>query len=230
MSAHIVKAYDSELNQLRGYIVRMGEIVKGQLAEAINAIHNRDDDRARHAFAADGEVDALEYALNELAFKILALRQPMAGDLRLIIGSMRIARDMERIGDYAASLAKRTRKLNMAPELPVTNTVIRLGNLVIPVLHDAVEAFAREDAARAADINAMDDPIDDLYMVLVQEAIDYMQRHSDSVALCSQLLFMAKNLERIGDRATNIAETVQFIVAGDIPPKTRRSKTMPPLA
>jgi phosphate transport system protein len=228
-AGHIVKAYDAELNQLRGFIVQMGSLVEDQFREAIQAVHARDNDIAVHAFASDVDIDSLEFELNELALKLLALRQPMASDLRLIIGTMRIARDLERMGDYAANLAKRARKLNIADPMTVTAALLRLANLVGPVIHGAVDAFASDDLNKAAAINALDDPIDEEYNRFIKEVVAYMQAHPTHIETCSQLLFMAKNLERIGDRATNIAETVQFILGENALAVMRKPKILPQL-
>jgi phosphate transport system protein len=227
-SSHIVKSYDKELTAIVETIARMGGLVEQQFAAAIQAIHARDNEIAGRAFASDTAIDELEHALNQLALKVLALRQPMASDLRLIIGSMKIARDLERMGDYAANLAKRARTLNVNERMAVTSTFLRMANLVAPVLHDVIDAYTQEDVAKADAAYASDDAIDDAYNALVEDLIRYMQEHPEHIKTCTHLLFMAKNMERIGDRATNVAETVHFIVSGELP-AVRKKKALPPL-
>ena len=227
-SNHIVKSYDQELAQLVRYAAQMGSLVEEQFAAAIQAIHARDNEIAGRTFASDTAIDTLENELNELALRILALRQPMAGDLRLIIGSMKIARDLERIGDYAASLAKRSRNLNAVEKISPTITLVRMANQVSPILKQIVDAYTNNDVDQATAAYEHDDIIDESYHNLITELMQYMQKHPESIKECTHLLFMAKNLERIGDRATNIAETVHFIVKGSMP-LIRKPKVLPDL-
>lgn len=217
VTTHIVKSYDQELQQIVELTARMGSLAEQQFATAVQAIHARDNAIAKQAFESDNAIDALEHELNDLTLRVLALRQPMASDLRLIIGSLKIARDLERIGDYAASLAKRARVLNAGDKMPVTSTLLRLTSLITPMLKNVIDAYTQDDLAKADHAYASDDAIDTAYHALVDDVMTYMQGHPGQIKACTQLLFMAKNIERIGDRATNIAETVHFIVAGNLP-------------
>jgi phosphate transport system protein len=226
---HIVKAYDDELKQLTRWVQEMGDHVLQQYDDAVMAMNTRDDALAARAFTNDNTVDVLEQQLNELALRMLALRQPMAGDLRLIIGAMRIARDLERIGDYAANLAKRARTLNAVPPLSVTNAVVETARLARPIIQEAVSSFIEKDSEKAANALTQDDLIDEAYHQLVRHLIAHMQENPADIATCTQLLFTAKNLERIGDRATNIAETVQFIISGSFLVPVRKKRDLPAL-
>jgi phosphate transport system protein len=223
-TTHIVKSYDNDLNRLSYLIQEMGKLADRQLSAAIEAIQSRDNEKAEHTRAGDAVIDALEDELNELTLNILALRQPMASDLRLIIGSMKIARDLERIGDYAANLAKRTRTLNANSPLGLTDQLVHMGGLVQPLLKTALDGFMRQDTALVSDIVGMDDAVDALYKKLINDLMDYMQSNPKDVVACTNLLFMAKNFERIGDRATNIAENVYFIVEGTLPHAMRQKQ------
>jgi phosphate transport system protein len=228
--SHIVSAYDSELKNITDTLSRMGRLVLVQFSEAVAAIKNRDNDLAAKAFEADNEIDALENGLNEQAIRILALRQPMAGDLRLIVGSLKIARDIERMGDYAANMAKRARRtLNNTTALPVTAAFVEATQVVEPVLLLVIEAFEQNDTAKAEAVIASDDAIDEAYMNLTRALIAHMQKNPHDIEICTQLLFMSKNLERIGDRATNVAETIQFILHGaDLAPIRKKKVLSPP--
>ncbi len=226
MSAnHTVKSYDQELAQIVNTVAEMGSLVERQTASALQAIHSRDNEIAGKAFTSDNEIDQLEHLLNERALQILALRQPMAGDLRLIVGAMKIARDLERIGDYAANLAKRARKLNKVAPLAPTAGLIQIGNLVAPIVTDVINAFTNNDTTLADLAYAKDEAVDEAYKKFLRELIQFMQSNPDTLDTTTHLLFMAKNIERIGDRATNIAETVHFIVKGTMP-VSRRPKVL----
>ncbi|MFN5609375.1 MAG: phosphate signaling complex protein PhoU [Holosporales bacterium] len=219
---HIVRAYDEELTQLTLYTNRMGSKVEELLSHALRSLHTRDNDLAAATYEADNAVDALEVEVNDQILQILALRQPMALDLRLIVGSMRIARDLERIGDYAANFAKRTYYLNSQPRVELTSTLLRLGNLVMPILGEALQSYAERSIARADAACAGDDAVDMAYEELFTQTIQAMEREPNNAASYVHILFMGKNIERIGDRATNIAETVHFIVHGYLPREPRR--------
>jgi phosphate transport system protein len=153
------------------------------------------------------------------------LRQPMAGDLRLIIGSMKIARDIERIGDYAANLAKRARTLNGQETIGLTHSLLQMASLVQPLIRSAMDAYSCQDISLADATLHQDDAVDTAYKVLITDLMQYMASHGEDVVICTNLLFMSKNLERIGDRATNVAENVHFIVDGVLPRATREKKT-----
>lgn len=223
---HIVKSYDEELAQVATLAAKMGSLAEKQLAASIEAIQTRDNAIAGKAYEADNKIDDLEAELNERVLQILALRQPMAMDLRTLIGYLRIGRDIERIGDYAANIAKRARTLNTENRLKITSALVKMANLVAPNLKDSIDAFIEGDEAKAEYVYNNDDAIDDAYKSMIQDLMEYMRTNPQDILSCTHLLFMAKNLERIGDRATNIAETVHFIVSGKLP-EVRLKKTLP---
>jgi phosphate transport system protein len=212
--SHTVKSYDQALSQMTGDCASMGKLVEEQLRQAAEALQARNNDIATETSKRDLEVNALESSINQQGLKMLALRQPMASDLRLVIGTLKIARDLERMGDYAANIAKRASKINAGDELGPTQAVLAMARLAEPILHDALLAYETQDIDLAKKVESMDDVLDEAYNALLTEIMSYMQTHPDDIKLCTHLIFIAKNFERVGDRATNIAETVQFIVLG----------------
>jgi len=213
-SEHIVRAYDDQLKRLKAEIAEMGGLVESQLGQAIQAVGNRDAELGQRCVASDAKVDALERQIDESVIKMLALRQPMAIDLRTILSALRIAADLERIGDYAANVGKRTTALVQFPPVPAVGGLLRLGNLVRQVVKDVLDAFAANDTARAVQVWQRDEEVDAMYTSLFRELLTYMMEDPRNITPCTHLLFIAKNLERIGDHATNIAETIHFQVLG----------------
>ena len=213
-SEHIVRAYDDQLKRLKAEIGEMGGLVESQLGQAIQAVGNRDAELGQRCVASDAKVDALERQIDESVIKMLALRQPMAIDLRTILSALRIAADLERIGDYAANVGKRTTALVQFPPVPAVGGLLRLGNLVRQVVKDVLDAFAANDTARAVQVWQRDEEVDAMYTSLFRELLTYMMEDPRNITPCTHLLFIAKNLERIGDHATNIAETIHFQVLG----------------
>jgi phosphate transport system protein len=213
-SEHIVRAYDDQLKRLKAEIAEMGGLVESQLGQAIQAVGNRDAELGQRCVASDAKVDALERQIDESVIKMLALRQPMAIDLRTILSALRIAADLERIGDYAANVGKRTTALVQFPPVPAVGGLLRLGNLVRQVVKDVLDAFAANDTARAVQVWQRDEEVDAMYTSLFREFLTYMMEDPRNITPCTHLLFIAKNLERIGDHATNIAETIHFQVLG----------------
>jgi phosphate transport system protein len=213
-SEHIVRAYDDQLRRLKAEIAEMGGLVESQLGQAIQAVGNRDAELGQRCVASDAKVDALERQIDESVIKMLALRQPMAIDLRTILSALRIAADLERIGDYAANVGKRTTALVQFPPVPAVGGLLRLGNLVRQVVKDVLDAFAANDTARAVQVWQRDEEVDAMYTSLFRELLTYMMEDPRNITPCTHLLFIAKNLERIGDHATNIAETIHFQVLG----------------
>lgn len=218
---HIVRSFDEELKRLSQSISQMGGLVEAAINQAITALGRRDSQLASAVIGADARVDSLQADIDDQVVKLLALRQPMASDLRTVIASLRIANELERIGDLAANLAKRTMALNMAPAMRPTAGVVRLGKLVQTLLKDTLDAYATGDAAKAEIVRARDQEIDELYTSLFRELLTYMMEDPRNITPCTHILFMAKNLERVGDHATNIAETVYFVVKGQHMPSDR---------
>ena len=223
---HIVKSYDEEQQRLVGEIVRMGEMAVAQLHAALDVLDRRDDNAARRVIANDEAIDTLENAISHDVMR-LALRGPMARDLREILVGLRIPADIERIGDYAANVAKRSIALNAAPPMPHTTGLRALGELAAELVGEALTAYRDKDVERALQVRDNDAQLDAQYTSLFRELLTYMMEDPRNITPCTHLLFMAKNIERIGDHATNIAENVWFLINGDqpLPPRDKRDET-----
>lgn len=213
-SDHIVKSYDAELKRLTGEIQRMGELALAQLAASIDAVMERDSDAAMKIVHDDNAIDALDHDVSHDVVRLLALRQPMARDLREILAALRISADIERIGDYAANIAKRSMVLNQSAPVQLASALPRLARLAEGLVREVLAAYRDNDADQALDAWARDEELDEQYTGLFRELLTYMMEDPRNITPCTHLLFMAKNLERIGDHATNIAENVYFLVHG----------------
>ena len=211
---HIVKSFDEELSVLDNVIARMGGLAEAQFASAITALARRDSELASSVIAADAKVDGLQNEIDQRALRALALRQPMANDLRTIVGTLRIAGELERIADYAANLAKRSIALNQGPVMPSVTTVARMAELVRAMIKDVIDAYLERSVEKARDVWRRDTDVDAIYNSLFRELLTYMMEDPRNITPCTHLLFIAKNIERMGDHATNIAELVEFLVTG----------------
>lgn len=220
---HIVKSLDEEQNALRDNLLRMGQLAATQLDAALDAVARRDDAAARTIITTDETIDALEQQINHDVIRLIQ-RGPLAGDLRVILAALRVASDIERIGDYAANIAKRSMVLNQAPPLPLTRGLDALGRMAARQLRDVMAAYQARDGETAQRVRAQDAELDMLYTGLFRELLTYMMEDPRAITACTHLLFMAKNLERVGDHATNIAENVWFLLHGDalMPPREKR--------
>ena len=226
MTDHIVKSYDDEQRRLLNETLRMGEMAASQLEAALDVVQRRDDKAAERIIANDEAIDALEQEISHDVMK-LALRGPMARDLRQILAAIRIAADIERIGDYAANVAKRSLALNLSPALPHIAGLHAIGTLAVKQVRDVLAAYRDGDIEAAKRVRASDIDIDSAYTGLFRELLTYMMEDPRSITGCTHLLFMAKNIERIGDHATNIAENIWFLEKGDeqLPPREKRDGT-----
>ena len=221
-SEHIVKSYDDELKRLTGEIQRMGDLALAQLDASIDAVMERDSNEAMKVVQADGAIDVLEQEVSHDVVRLLALRQPMARDLREILAALRIAADIERIGDYAANVAKRSIVLNQSAPVQLAYALPRLARIAETLVREVLAAYHDYDADRALAAWARDEELDEQYTGLFRELLTYMMEDPRNITPCTHLLFMAKNLERIGDHATNIAENVYFLVHGQQIAQIRR--------
>ncbi|MCY7312130.1 MAG: phosphate signaling complex protein PhoU [Pseudoxanthomonas sp.] len=223
---HIVKSHDDERRRLIGEILHMGEMAVLQLEAALDVVDRRDDRAAQRIIANDEAIDRLETQISHDVMQ-MALRGPMARDLREILVGLRIPADIERIGDYAANVAKRSIALNVSPPMPHTGRLRALGLLAARQVRDALAAYSDGDADRAILVRARDAELDAEYTALFRELLTYMMEDARNITPCTHLLFMAKNLERIGDHATNIAENIWFLINGDqpLPPRDKRDGT-----
>ncbi len=211
---HIDKTYDQELQRLDNIIAEMGGLAENQLAGAMEAVANRDADLAGQVIESDVKVDELERETEALVIRLLALRQPMARDLRQIVAALKVATDLERIGDYAANVAKRSIALIQTPPVRPVYAIPRMGRLGQAMIKDILDAYVERDADKAMGVWLRDEELDEMYTSLFRELLTYMIEDPRNITPCTHLLFMAKNLERIGDHTTNIAETLYFLVHG----------------
>lgn len=211
---HTVRSFDEELTHLNEMIARMGGLAETQLAEALQSILDGDEAKAKRVVEDDHQIDVVHTDVEEFAIRMLALRQPMADDLRAIIQSLKAAATLERIGDNAASCAKRVHVLHESPAVPPLKSAVRMGWLVLDMLKQSVDAYLRRDVERAIAVRNRDSEVDDFYSSLFRELLTYMMEDTRNITPCTHLLFIAKNLERIGDQATNLAEMTYYLVTG----------------
>jgi phosphate transport system protein len=215
MVEHTTRAFDADLHELARKISEMGRLDGTQIADAIDALVKRDTALAKRVVAGDDRVDALQQEIEEKAVATIARRQPMAVDLREIIGALRISNDLERVGDLAENIAKRV--LLLTEDFRIDEVILQLQHMVDLVrsqLARVLQSYERRDVAEALDVWGKDREIDALDTLLFRELLTYMLENPRNITFCTHMLFCAKNIERIGDHATNIAETVYYIVEG----------------
>jgi len=216
MPLHTVKAYGDELNQLTAEVARMGGLAEAQVADAVDSVARRDIALARAVVDRDTRLDAMHRDIERKAIRLIALRQPVASDLRRTLASMKLAVDLERTGDLAKNIAKRGLILAEGePMPPLTRSIERMGKLVSMRLRDVLDAYAAAEIDRAIAVWNTDDEVDEHYNALFRELLTYMMGDPRTITAGTHLLFMAKNLERIGDHATNIAEIIHFELTGE---------------
>jgi phosphate transport system protein len=214
MPEHIVKSYEQELKRLQAMLVEMGGMVENQLSLACAAMLNRDREAAARAIEAEKRVDAREREIEQEVVRMLALRQPVAQDLRHIVAALKATGDLERIGDYAANVAKRSLVLEQFNIRAAGAGLANMARLVQENLKRVIDAVGTDDVERAYQVWSSDEAIDAIYDGLFRELITYMMEDPRNITPCTHLLFVAKNLERIGDHATNIAEDIHYAVTG----------------
>jgi phosphate transport system protein len=218
---HIVKSFEQELTRLRTLIIDMGGMVERQVALACVAVLDRDAEAASLAVEADPKVDALDREAEQFVIRLLALRQPMAEDLRHIVAALKMTAELERIGDYAKNVAKRSIVLGQYGMTYPTPGLAHMSRLVQENLKAVIDAQAENDVEKALEVWRSDAAIDAIYNALFRELITYMMEDPRNITPCTHLLFVAKNLERIGDHATNIAEMIYYAVKGEPMPDDR---------
>ena len=214
MSEHIVKSFTEQLELLANGVAQMGGLAEAQFANAIEAVAKRDTKLAETAIGSDERVDRIQQTVEEQALKLLALRQPMAIDLRTTLAALKIANELERIGDLAKNIGKRALVLNREPPIKLAQSLARMGRQAMAQLKAVLDAYSSRNAEAAKAVWRQDEEIDELYNSLFRELLTYMMEDPRTIGLCTHLLFIAKNLERAGDHATNIAETVYYMVEG----------------
>lgn len=216
MTEHTLKFYGEELDQLKAEVARLGGLAEAQLGDAIEATANRDVALAQAVIQRDQKLDALQRDIERKAIRMIALRQPVAQDLRRTVAAMRMSWQLERAGDQAKSIAKRLLTIAQAePVIPSTRSVERMGRLVATRLKDVLDAYASADLARAERVWRDDEEVDEHYNSVFRELLTYMMGDPRVIGACTQLLFIAKNLERVGDYATNLAEQVHYEITGE---------------
>ena len=213
-TAHTVKSFDDDLSHLRSLISEMGGVCEAQIVAAIDAQSSRNADAALAVAANDKRIDDLEAQVEALAIKIIALRAPMADDLREIVAALKIAAVLERIGDYAKNIAKRASALAQSARIEPVVIIPEMARLVATMVKDVLDAFVDRDAELAIEVWARDQRVDDFYNSLFRSLLTFMMENPQHITPSTHVLFVAKNLERMGDHATNVAEMVHFAVTG----------------
>ena len=217
-TAHILTAFDRDLEAAQAMVMRMGGLVETALLEAAQALDTRDEDLAARVRAGDKAIDTLEDEINTRCAMLLALRGPTAGDLRTVLTVMKIAAALERCGDYAKNLAKRTAILSQMTPVPgASGSIRRLAKAVVQMLTDALDAYIRRDVKLAEDVRTRDREVDQMYNSIFREFLTHMMEDPRNIGPCMHLHFIAKNIERVGDHATAVAEQVIYLVTGAMP-------------
>jgi phosphate transport system protein len=228
MVEHTLRAYDEELEALTAELSRMGGLAEVEVGDAIRAIARRDVAIAQGVIGRDARLDEIETDIERRAIRLIALRQPVADDLRRTVAALKISMNLERCGDLAKNIAKRALVIAEGdPLTPLTRSIERMGELVAARLKDVLDAFAARDLDRAKAVWQRDQEVDEHYDSIFRELLTYMMADPRMISSCAHLLFVAKNLERIGDHATNIAEIIQYEITGE--PFTDQRPKLDPL-
>ncbi len=219
---HIASAFDRDLEKVQTQIIKMGGLVEDAIRLAAKSLETRDEPLAEQVRAADKQIDILEAQINENAARFIALRAPTAIDLRIILSVMKISGNLERIGDYAKNMAKRTTVLSQMPPVNDSTAAIRrMARLAEELLKDSLDAYIRRDAELAADVIARDEELDQMYDGLFREFLTFMMEDPRNITACMHMHFIAKNVERMGDHCTSMAEQVIYLVTGATPDDAR---------
>ncbi|GGD87922.1 phosphate transport system regulatory protein PhoU [Tsuneonella deserti] len=218
MAEHTVKAFDEDITRLRGLIAEMGGLAELSISEAMQALIKGDEELAKGVVARDKQLDALEAQVDALAIRTIALRAPMADDLREIIAALKIGGVVERIGDYAKNIAKRVGGIDRRGPFEPMTLLPAMADIAASMVHDVLTAFAARDPVLALEVIERDDKVDAFYDSIFRNLVSFMVENPATISTAAQLLFIARNLERIGDHATNVAEMVHFAALGTYPP------------
>lgn len=219
---HISSAFDRDLETIQAQVVKMGGMVEVAIADAAAALEARDEELAEEVRRRDKAIDTLELQINEDAARLIALRAPTATDLRMVLAVIKIAASLERVGDYAKNMAKRTDVLTQMPVIDGSGMAIRrMSQAVSKMLQDALDSYIRRDGELAEDVRQRDLEVDQMYNALFREFLTYMMEDPRNITACMHLHFIAKNIERMGDHATSIAEQVIYLVTGELPEDSR---------
>lgn len=219
---HILRAFDRDLEAIQALVMRMGGMVETAILDASTALETRDDDLAEKVRAGDAAIDGLEEKISEEVARVIALRAPAASDLRVVLSVMKIAASLERVGDLAKNMAKRANVLGQMHAIPgAGGSLRRMSKAVVQMLSDALDAYNTRDAALAEDVRNRDRDVDQMYNALFREFLTHMMEDPRNITACMHLHFIAKNVERMGDHATTIAEQVIYLVTGATPDENR---------
>ena len=224
-SGHTIKAFDDELDQLRGNIAQMGGLAEEAIKEAMRALVQRDTEAAARVVEADRKIDALETEVERAAVQIIALRAPMADDLRDVVAALKIAGVVERIGDYAKNIAKRVPVLEQSGTIAPLSLLPEMARIAGEMVANVLNAFAARDANAAIAVCERDEALDNFYNSIFRSLLTFMMENPHNITPATHLLFIAKNLERIGDHATNVAEMVYFAATGQHMTDRQRGST-----
>jgi phosphate transport system protein len=222
MAEHTVKAFDEDITRLRGLIAEMGGLAEVAIQESLDALVRGDEALAESVVARDKRMDALEMEVDKLAVRIIALRAPMADDLREVIAALKIGGVLERIGDYSKNIAKRVGMIEGRARFEPLTLLPTMGELAGEMVHDVLTAYAARDPDLAREVIATDAKVDAFYNSIFRNLVSYMVENPSTISSAAQLLFVARNIERIGDHATNVAEMVHFAATGLYPPEGDR--------
>jgi len=214
MAEHTVKAFDEDIGKLRGLIAEMGGLAEIAIAGSIDALIRHDEEKAKTVIAGDALIDTLEAEVDRLAVRIIALRAPMANDLRDVIAALKISGVIERIGDYAKNIAKRVGQVEGRARIEPLTLIPAMGEIAQGMVRDVLNAYAARDSALATEVIQRDEKLDNFYNTLFRNLVAHMMENPATISSAAQLLFVARNLERIGDHATNVAEMVCFAATG----------------
>lgn len=215
MAEHTVKAFENEISQLRGLISEMGGLAEVAIRDAIDALVRHDEELAREVVALDPKIDALEAEVDRLAVRTIALRAPMADDLREVVAALKISGVVERIGDYAKNIAKRIARFEKPGKIEPLTLIPAMAEIAQGMVRDVLDAYGARDASLAVEVIRRDEKVDNFYDSIFRNLVSHMMENPSTISDAAQLLFVARNLERIGDHATNVAEMVYFAATGD---------------
>jgi phosphate transport system protein len=215
---HTVKAFEEDITRLRGLLAEMGGLAELSVQESLEAIVNGDEELGNRVIARDKEIDTLEMEIDRLAVRTIALRAPMADDLREVIAALKIAGVVERIGDYAKNIAKRVNRIEGRRRFEPLALIPAMGEIAVEMVHDVLTAYAARDPMLAKEVIARDARVDAFYDSIFRNVVTHMVENPATIGSAAQLLFVARNIERVGDHATNVAEMVHFSATGTYPP------------
>lgn len=222
MAEHTVKAFDEDITRLRGLIAEMGGLAELSIQEALESLVSGDEELARQVVQRDRKLDELEMEVDSMAIRTLALRAPMADDLREIIAALKIGGVLERIGDYAKNIAKRVGRIEGRSRFEPLTILPAMGEVAAEMVHDVLTAYAARDPILAREVIERDDKVDAFYDSIFRNLVSYMVENPATISSAAQLLFVARNIERIGDHATNVAEMVHYAATGNYPPEREK--------